>query len=375
MPLARKRQAPEPADSDDEVPQPSAARRQRTRSSSAAGDDSEDGKSGAPSSLDAMVKKMVRLALASEYSRLPIRRTDISAKVLGEQGTRRFKVVFEQAQKELKTRFGMEMVELPAREKTTISQRRAAQKTDKPSSGNKSWILTTTLPQSYQTSAILPPTKAPSAGTESTYTGLYSFIIALITLNGGSLAEPKLDRYLARMNAESHTPIDRTDKLLLRMIREGYLVRTREMDGGEEQIEFLVGPRGKVEVGTNGVAGLVREVYGRGEGTPKASGRVPGYGDGDEDVLGGEMTQMEEEEREAFEGRLRRSLGIRERPGQTQEAGSSGQRGRGGGEEVEADADADARRSEGPRRSRRSAPATQHDSESSGEEDSATDSD
>jgi hypothetical protein len=181
------------------------------------------------------------------------------------------------------------------------------------------------------------------------------------------------------MNAESHTPIDRTDKLLLRMIREGYLVRTREMDGGEEQIEFLVGPRGKVEVGTNGVAGLVREVYGRGEGTPKASGRVPGYGDGDEDVLGGEMTQMEEEEREAFEGRLRRSLGIRERPGQTQEAGSSGQRGRGGGEEVEveadADADADARRSEGPRRSRRSAPATQHDSESSGEEDSATDSD
>ena len=39
---------------------------------------------GAPSSLDAMVKKMVRLALASEYSRLPIRRTDISAKVLGE---------------------------------------------------------------------------------------------------------------------------------------------------------------------------------------------------------------------------------------------------------------------------------------------------
>jgi hypothetical protein len=71
-----------------------------------------------------MVKKMVRLALASEYARLTIRRTDINAKVFGEQGTREFKVVFEQAQKELRTRFGMEMVELPAREKTTISQRR-----------------------------------------------------------------------------------------------------------------------------------------------------------------------------------------------------------------------------------------------------------
>lgn len=177
------------------------------------------------------------------------------------------------------------------------------------------------------------------------------------------------------MNAETHTPIDRTDKLLQRMIREGYLVRTRELDGGEEQIEFLVGPRGKVEVGTKGVAGLVREVYGRGVGDANANGRVPGYGDGDEDVLGGEMTQIEEEEREAFEGRLRRSLGIRERPGVTQESGINGQRGRGGGEEVDADADADAHRSEGPRRSRRSAPATQQESESSGEEESATDSD
>lgn len=79
---------------------------------------------GAPSSLDAMVKKMVRLALASEYSRLPIRRTDISAKVLGEQGSRQFKTVFETAQQSLRSKFGMEMVELPAREKVTITQRR-----------------------------------------------------------------------------------------------------------------------------------------------------------------------------------------------------------------------------------------------------------
>lgn len=71
-----------------------------------------------------MVKKLVRLALASEYSRQVIRRTDISAKVLGEQGTRQFKVVFEAAQKALRTRFGMEMVELPVKEKVTVSQRR-----------------------------------------------------------------------------------------------------------------------------------------------------------------------------------------------------------------------------------------------------------
>lgn len=83
-----------------------------------------DGGPDAPSSTDAMVKKLVRLALSSEYSRLPIRRGDISAKVLGEQGSRQFKTVFETAQKQLRTVFGMELTELPAREKVTVAQRR-----------------------------------------------------------------------------------------------------------------------------------------------------------------------------------------------------------------------------------------------------------
>lgn len=70
-----------------------------------------------------MVKKLVRLALASEYQRRPIRRADISEKVLGSQG-RQFKSVFERAQIDLRAVFGMEMVELPAKDKVTLQQRR-----------------------------------------------------------------------------------------------------------------------------------------------------------------------------------------------------------------------------------------------------------
>ncbi|EYE99375.1 MAGE-domain-containing protein [Aspergillus ruber CBS 135680] len=255
-------------------------------------DDSEDDENGAihaPSSTDVMVKKLVRLALASEYSRQVIRRTDISAKVLGEQGARQFKAVFQGAQKALQERFGMQMVELPGKEKVTISQRRAAQKTEKPSSSNKSWILNNTLPSHYRTPQILPPTKAPM---ESTYTGIYSFIIAVILLNGGALQESKLERYLKRTNADTHTPIDRTDKLLQRLCKEGYLIRNREMDGGEEIIEYMVGPRGKMEVGIQGVAGLAREVYGRAAETE-------------------DMTALERDRMEEFEQRLARSLGMR----------------------------------------------------------------
>lgn len=51
------------------------------------------------------------------------------------------------------------------------------------------------------------------------------------------------------------------------------------MDGGEEVIEYMVGPRGKIEVGESGVSGLVRKVYGRtapaeGEATDEFEARL-----------------------------------------------------------------------------------------------------
>lgn len=70
-----------------------------------------------------MVKKMVRFVLACEYQRRPIRRAEIGEKVLGTAG-RQFKAVFNQAQVELRGVFGMEMVELPSKEKLTVAQKR-----------------------------------------------------------------------------------------------------------------------------------------------------------------------------------------------------------------------------------------------------------
>ena len=74
-----------------------------------------------------MVKKLVRLALACEYQRRPIRRADIGEKVLGSGGGRAFKNVFNSAQHQLRTVFGVEMVELPGREKVTLQQKRGEQ--------------------------------------------------------------------------------------------------------------------------------------------------------------------------------------------------------------------------------------------------------
>ncbi|KAE8410381.1 hypothetical protein BDV36DRAFT_302801, partial [Aspergillus pseudocaelatus] len=138
MPLIRKRRADPPpthpsnssapessSGSEEEQDQgPTPQRRRTTNQTQASASDSDDDATHHPSSTDVMVKKMVRLALACEYARLPIRRAEIGAKVLGEQGARQFKVVFEAAQKVLREKFGMQMVELPVRERVTIHDRR-----------------------------------------------------------------------------------------------------------------------------------------------------------------------------------------------------------------------------------------------------------
>ena len=64
-------------------PSPAPTRRKRSPSVSNASsvDESVDGEDTQEGShMDQMVKKLLRLALASEYSRTPVRRADISAK-------------------------------------------------------------------------------------------------------------------------------------------------------------------------------------------------------------------------------------------------------------------------------------------------------
>ena len=107
-----------------------------------------------------------------------------------------------------------------------------------------------------------------------------------------------MDRYLRRLGLEDNTPVrsyDKTEKLVKRMERDGYILKVKESAGnGEEDVYWVVGPRGKVEVGEKGVAGLVKTVYNEEE-------------DG-------------EEERE-LERRINRSLGIGEAVVRREEGG------------------------------------------------------
>lgn len=138
----------------------------------------------------------------------------------------------------------------------------AAKNASQASGASNSYALVSILPAAYRIPSIIPPSSVPTPWLESSYVGLYTTIISLISLAGGTLVEAKLERYLKRMNADMNMPLDSTPKVLAKMSKDGYIVKAKEVIGNEEITEWRVGPRGKVEVGTKGVRGLVEHVYG-----------------------------------------------------------------------------------------------------------------
>lgn len=72
---------------------------------------------------DLLAKKLIRYAMACEYARIPIRRDGMKERALGNQN-RSFKRIFALAQKQLKLVWGMELRELPVREKMTLHEKR-----------------------------------------------------------------------------------------------------------------------------------------------------------------------------------------------------------------------------------------------------------
>jgi hypothetical protein len=88
--------------------------------------------------------------------------------------------------------------------------------------------------------------------------------ITLIIISGGMMPEGKLDRALRRMNADQTTPLGSKDKTLSTMVKDGYIVKVKDASG-EESIDYIVGPRGKVEVGRDGIAQFMRMIHGESE--------------------------------------------------------------------------------------------------------------
>lgn len=136
-----------------------------------------------------------------------------------------------------------------------ISYLVAAQTSEKPSTSSGQYMLTTVLPEQFREYEIVHP----HGFKEQTYTGLVTMIVSLIYLNGCILPENKLDRYLLRMNADEYTPVEKTEKVIAMMVKQGYIIKQKD-DMGEGGHDYYLGPRAKVEIGSDGVLSMLKTV-------------------------------------------------------------------------------------------------------------------
>ncbi|KAK7209596.1 hypothetical protein V2G26_016774 [Clonostachys chloroleuca] len=225
-----------------------------------------DAPSAAQDAEEQLVKKLVRYVLSCEFSRTPIKRDGIKERVLGNEG-RSFRRIYALAQKQLQEVWGMELRELPLREKLSLHEKRKAMSSaSQAKAGSGTYILSSILPSEYRSASILAPSKSPSSDDEATFAAFSTLVVSCIWLSGGELSDQKLNRYLTRLNADQNVSAEKTEAVLKRMEKQNYVVKRVDRppvgQDGEHSITWHIGPRAKDEIGLDGVMGMTREVYG-----------------------------------------------------------------------------------------------------------------
>ncbi|CCM00210.1 uncharacterized protein FIBRA_02238 [Fibroporia radiculosa] len=258
----------------------------------------------AHSELERKAQDLVRLALFTENKRIPLKRDEISKKVLG-SSTRAFNTVLARAQEILRKTFGLELVELQSRaaldqdadDKDADLLKNTGVKRKGASSGTKTYILRSVLHPAIIAQANAPDPEilalereepalvdgedARENDSSSRATGsilawhqsdelgsvgvLYT-VLALILVDGRVMRENDLRAYLKRLGLPANATVPITsrvtqqsltvDSYLTQLIRQGYLDRQRI---GE--IKGAGGKRGRGHAATQAAAGDDNAAY------------------------------------------------------------------------------------------------------------------
>ncbi|RPD58316.1 MAGE-domain-containing protein [Lentinus tigrinus ALCF2SS1-7] len=247
-------------------------------------DDLENGDGDEDKAQGDIAKKaydLVRLALFHEQRRMPLRRDEISKKVLG-SGTRSFVPILQAANKILQQTFGMELVELqPMPSEKDMSEKDAellnktGVKKKSTSSGTKSYILRSCLDPALIELACSPDADIRELeqnenrdenqefaeddnpiGTRSTGSilawhntdqlasiGILYVILALILVEGRVISDNDLRAILKRLQLPSSAPIPLSsqasnpsvtiDAYLAQLTRQGYIEKLRVGSSGK----------------------------------------------------------------------------------------------------------------------------------------------
>ncbi|KAJ8099155.1 MAGE family-domain-containing protein [Lipomyces tetrasporus] len=213
-----------------------------------------------------MAKRLVRMALAGEQARNPLRRTTVNEKILEASHRRDFLYVFGESQRLLMSTLGMKLVELPNRTVPVRgTKKRGRLVKPPPSSSTKSYILTSNLPEPFRKLDVLKP---KSQG-DAVYNGIVTTVCSVILLSGGQITSAGLMKHLRTLGIDKETPLggQPTDEVLKLMVKHLYLEREKEddamgIDTGDSVWTYSIGPRAKVELTEDAVVDFAISVYG-----------------------------------------------------------------------------------------------------------------
>ncbi|KAK9324213.1 MAGE family-domain-containing protein [Lipomyces orientalis] len=213
-----------------------------------------------------MAKRLVRMALAGEQARNPLRRTTVNEKILEASHRRDFIYVFSESQRLLMSTLGMKLVELPNRTVPARgNKKRGRLGKPPPSSSTKSYILTSNLPEPFRKLDVLKP---KSQG-DAVYNGIVTTVCSIILLSGGQITSAGLMKHLRTLGIDKETPLggQPTDEVLKLMVKHLYLEREKEddaigIDTGDSVWTYSIGPRAKVELTEDAVVDFAISVYG-----------------------------------------------------------------------------------------------------------------
>lgn len=94
-------------------------------------------------------------------------------------------------------------------------------------------------------------------------------ILTLVYLSGRSLNEATLKRHLRKLGIDERVLVEgnkesgKMENILGKMVKEGYLVKLKDevVPGQDQSHTYVVGPRGKLEIGRGGVEEFVKQIY------------------------------------------------------------------------------------------------------------------
>jgi hypothetical protein len=195
------------------------------------------------------VSSLIRLALACEVSKRPLRREDVISLILGESGSRNFRPLLNEANIRLRQVFSMQLVPLPTNSRSvstlTVAGRKAAtsKKTDQQSLN--SYILLSVEGRPVGKFHRQPERLA-----------ILATILSLVNLSENAAVQE--DVLLEKLSLLSITPSTfPLADYLSELRRQKYINVTKN----EERVDvYQVGPRGQLEFPPKALAAFICEL-------------------------------------------------------------------------------------------------------------------